>query len=237
MLYLIGTGISFDLTLGAVEALKGCDEAYLERYTNPIPDERIKALERIIGKRIILLGRDKVESDFLVEKAVKSRVALLASGDPLTATTHITLLMDARKKGIDTSVFHNSSIYTAAPGKAGLQIYRFGRTATLVNPRPRYNPTSSLDVIRQNLSLNMHTLVLLDTEPQPMEARAALDMLSEFGSAVVLSRIGEKDEKVSYGKIADLKNAELGKPPFAIIVPAKLHPVEEEFISSLEAGK
>lgn len=237
MLSLVGTGISFDLTLGAAEELRGCDEVYLERYTNPISDERIAALERVIGKKVTVIGRDKVESDFLVEKASKSRVALLASGDPLTATTHITLLMDARKKGVETKVFHNSSIYTAAPGKAGLQIYRFGKTATLVNPRPKYKPTSSLDIIRQNLSLNMHTLVLLDTEPQPMEAGTALEMLSEFGSAVVLSRLGEADEKVTYGKITDLKKAELGKPPFAIIIPAKLHPVEEEFVASLEAGK
>jgi len=234
MLCLIGTGISFDLTLGAVEELKKCDEVYLERYTNPISDERIAALERIIGKKVIVIGRDKVESDFLVGRAMEKRVALLASGDPLTATTHITLLMDAKKKGVEAKVFHSSSIYTAAPGKAGLQIYRFGRTATLVNPRPKYKPISSLDVIRQNLSLNMHTLVLLDTEPQPMEARAALEMLSEFGSAVVLSRLGEEDEKVSYGKIADLKNAELGKPPFAIIIPAKLHPVEEEYLELLK---
>ena len=235
MLYLVGTGISFDLTVGALEELKGCDEVYLEKYTNPIPDDRIAALERAIGRKISVIGREAVEGDFLVKRAEKAEVALLASGDPLTATTHITLIIDAKKKGIGTRIIHNSSVYTAAAGKAGLQIYRFGKTATLVNPKPGYRPTSSLDVIRQNLSLNMHTLVLLDTEPEPMEAGEALAMLSEFGSAVVLSRLGEKDEKITYGSITTLKNAakSLGKPPFPIIIPAKLHPLEEEYLAML----
>ncbi len=233
MLYLIGTGISFDLTLGAVEALRSCDEVYLERYTNPIADAHASGLERLLGRKITIIGRDKVESSFLVGRAAECDVALLASGDPLTATTHVTLLLDARKKGIRTKVFHNSSVYAAAPGKAGLQMYKFGRTATLVNPRPGYKPTSSLDVIRQNLSVGMHSLVLLDTEPAPMEAQYALGMLSEFGHAVVLSRLGEEDEKVSYGRISELEGAELGKAPFCIIIPAKLHPVEEEYLETL----
>ena len=67
-----------------------------------------------------------------------------------------------------------------------------------------------------------------------MEAKAALGMLSEFGEAVVLSRAGYDDEKISYGKISGLKTKELGKPPFAVIVPAKLHPVEQEFLEQLE---
>ena len=236
MFYLIGTGIAFDITLSAFEALKKCNEIYVEMYTNPIEQAQLEALEKLIGKHINVLKREQVESNFLIERSAKpnSNIALLASGDPLTATTHITLVMDARKRGIDVRVIHNSSIYTAAPGKAGLQIYRFGKTATLVNPRPNYKPTSSLDVIRNNQKNNMHTLVLLDTEPKPMEAKTALEILSEFEMAVVLSRLGENDERVTYGKIEELKKRDdLGKPPFAIIIPAKLHVVEEEYLSCL----
>jgi len=237
MLYLIGTGISSDLTVKSVEELKSCDEVYLEKYTNPMIGERVAEIQQLIGKKIVVLEREKVESNFLVQRAEKAKVALLSSGDPLTATTHIALLVDARKKGIETKVFHNSSVYTAAPGKAGLQIYRFGRTATLVNPRPNYAPTSSLEIIRQNLSLNMHSLVLLDTEPRPMEAIAALEMLSEFKNAVVLSRLGEDDEQISYGQIAELEKKALGSVPFTIIIPAKLHPVEEEHLDLINKNK
>ncbi|MBI2079816.1 diphthine synthase [Candidatus Micrarchaeota archaeon] len=232
-LTLIGTGINFDLTLSAIEELKKCDEIYIETYTNLIEQERIAQLEKLINKKIKVLPRSEVESDFLVKRARTAKIALLASGDPLTATTHITLILDAKKAGIGVNTIHNSSIYTVAAGKSGLQIYRFGKTATLVNPRPNYAPSSSLEIVRQNQKLNLHSLVLLDTEPKPMEAKVALEMLKEFKFAVVLSRLGEKDEGISYGKVVDLPKNEkkLGKSPFTIIIPApKLHPLEEEFL-------
>jgi len=232
MLYLIGTGISMDLTLEGLSALKKCEEVYLEVYTNPALKEKISEIEKKINKKVNIIERKEVESDFLIRKAKEKDVTLLSSGDPLTATTHIALILDARKNNVDVKVIHNSSIYTVGPGKTGLQIYRFGRTATLVNPRPNYKPTSSLDVIRTNRSMNMHTLVLLDTEPQPMDTKTALQMLSEFEEAIVLSRLGEKDEKITYGKIEDLKKEDLGKPPFSIIIPAKLHPIEEECLKA-----
>lgn len=233
-LILIGTGVSFDLTLAGLEALKSCDEAYIETYTNPIDEAKIRALELTCGKKITLLARERMESPFLADRARTAKVCILASGDPLTATTHVTLVMEARQKGVKIDVIHNSSIYSAAPARAGLQIYRFGRTASLVNPRPNYKPTSALDVIRENQARNAHSLVLLDTEPQPMEAKAALEMLAEFDRAVVLSRVGLPDEKITYGKVKELKEKNLGKPPFTVIVPAKLHPVEEEFLEMLK---
>ena len=232
-LYLIGTGVAFDLTQAGIEALKACDEAFIETYTNPISREKIAALERLVGKPIVELMRENLESSFLIERAKASKVCMLASGDPLTATTHITLVLEAKQKGIPVKVIHNSSIHSVAPARAGLQIYRFGKTASLVNPRPNYKPLSSLDIIRENLQRGLHTLVLLDTEPKPMEAIAALDMLSEFGSAVVLSRVGEEDEKVTYGKVAELKKEDLGRTPFCVIVPATLHAVEKEYLDDL----
>ena len=232
-LILIGTGVSFDLTLSAIEAIKGADEVYIETYTNPVGEGKIASLGKLAGKEVKTLPRDNVESSFLVEKAADSDVCLLASGDPLTATTHVTLLMDAKKKGIAVRTIHNSSIYTAAPGMAGLQIYRFGKTASLVNPRPNYKPTSSLEIIRRNLENDMHSLVLLDTEPEPMEAGVALEMLTEFDSAIVLSCVGEADARITYGRISELKRKDLGKVPFAIIIPAKLHPTEEEFLAQI----
>lgn len=232
-LILVGAGISFDLTQSGLDALKKCDEAYIEAYTNPVDETKIKELEQKLERKIPVLARKDVESSFLVSKAESSEVCLLVSGDPLTATTHVSLLLEARQKGISTTIIHNSSIYSAGPARAGLQIYRFGKTATLVNPRPNYSPTSSLDVIRKNLEMDMHSLVLLDTEPEPMDAKAALEMLSEFDFAVVLSCLGGVNEKISYGKIKELKEIELGRPPFTVIIPAKLHPVEEEFLETL----
>lgn len=233
-LILVGTGVAFDLTISGIQALKDCDEAYMETYTNPVEGSRVKELEGRMGKEIVRLQRSEVEGPFLVEKAKSAAVCLLSSGDPLTATTHVSLVMEARQKGIEVRVIHNSSIYSAAPGRSGLQMYRFGKTASLVNPRPNYKPTSSLEVIHKNLGMDMHTLVLLDTEPQPMEAKVALEMLSGFDAAVVLSRVGCGDEKIAYGKIEELKEKDLGRPPFSVIIPASLHPMEKEFLEMLQ---
>lgn len=232
MLYLIGAGISGDLTLEGVEALKKAEEIYIEVYTNPPLADKITEIEKFTGKELMKVDRKEVESDFLLGYAKEKNIALISGGDPLTATTHIVLVMECKKKNIPVEIIHNSSIYTAAAGKSGLQIYRFGKTASLVNPRPNYKPTSSLDIIRANLKADMHSLVLLDTEPQPMDAKAALEILSEFGMAIVLSRLGEKDEKISYGEVDDLKKKDLGKPPFSVIIPAKLHPIEEEYLGA-----
>ncbi len=237
-LTLIGTGISFDLTISAIDALKKCDEIYLETYTNLIEDEKIASLEELIDKKITKLERKDVESRFLVNKAKTSHVALLVSGDPLIATTHVSLVIDAKKAKMPVKIIHNSSIYTAATGKTGLQMYKFGKTCSIPNPRPNYNPTSWFDIIKQNLANDAHTLVLLDTEPQPMDAKIALELLEKVDKnsilkdkkIAVLSRIGEKDEKISYNETDKLAKSNLGKPPFAIIVPAKFHPIEKEFL-------
>ena len=230
MLVLVGSGINGDLTLGGIDEMKKCDAVYAEIYTNPPLKEKLPGIESMIGKKITELGREKVESDFLVLEAVDKKIALISSGDPLTATTHVVLVMECRKKNIPVRVVHASSIYTVAPAKAGLQIYRFGRTVTLVNPRENYKPTSPLEGIRENLKMNMHTLVLLDTEPEPMDAKNALKTLSEFENAVVLSRLGEEDEQITFGSIPGLLGKDLGKPPFTLIIPAKLHVVEEEYL-------
>jgi len=232
MLLLVGTGVNNDITIGALEELKRCEKVYAEVYTNPMIREFLPQLEKMIGKRITELQRDKVESSFLITEAINKRIALVVGGDPLTATTHIVFVSECRKRNIPVKVIHNSSIYSVAPARAGLQIYRFGKTATLVNPRENYNPTSSLDIIRENLSRNLHTLVLLDTEPQPMKIEIALEKLSEFERAVVLSRVASEDETITYGNIKELlKHAkDLGEPPFTIIIPAKLHIVEEEYL-------
>ncbi len=241
MLILIGTGISFDLTLSAIDALKECDEIYIETYTNLIETKKIAKLGKSINKKIVSLERSQVESKFLIERAKSAKVALLVSGDPLIATTHIALIIDAKKAKIETKVIHNSSIFSAAAGKAGLQIYKFGKTASIPNPRLNYNPTSWFDIIKENLDRRAHTLVLLDTEPQPMDAKIALEVIEKNdknGSlknrkVMALSRIGEVDEKISYGEIDKLKSASLGKPPFVLIIPGKLHMVEEEYLDNL----
>src|SRR3990167_2030083 len=110
-LSIIGTGVSFDLTLQGIEQLKKCDEIYIEGYTLPIDSEKISSLEKLINKKITKLERKDVESLFLIKRAKTADTALLVGGDPLSATTHVSLVIDARNANIPLNIIHNSSIF------------------------------------------------------------------------------------------------------------------------------
>lgn len=231
MLILVGLGVCGDITKEGLEVVKKADIVYAEFYTLPFPKDTRDALLRKY-KPTVLERRD-VESNRLINEAKNKNVVLLVGGDPLTATTHISLINEAEKIGIPTRIIHNSSIITVAAGITGLQIYKFGRIATLVNHRENYKPMSALNIISENKRLGMHTLVLLDTEPEPLDIKNALNMLREFGNCVIISQGGCKHQKVYYGNIDTLlKNThKLGNPPFCIVIPGKLHFLEEECLN------
>ena len=230
MLYLIGLGVCGDITENGLKIVKESDEVYLETYTLPFPEEIVKKIVEKFNPKTA--DRKTVESDYLVNLAETKNVVLLVGGDPLTATTHIALVDGCISKNVPYRVIHNSSIVTAV-GITGLQIYKFGRIVTLVNPRENYKPTSYIEQIEKNLSLGMHTLVLLDTEPKPMDIKTAVNLLkkvNEIDKIVVLSRIGCESQKIVYGKLDNIGSVDVGKPPYAIIIPGKMHVFERECI-------
>ncbi len=243
MISLVGLGVAYDITEQGMDELKDCDFAFCEIHTMPVPRKYVEKLEKESGKKIDIIERDKVEGNFLIEKAKTGKVCLLCGGDPLAATTHISLLIDAKKSGIETRVVHNSSIFSAAAGKSGLQTYRFGKTVTVSFWRKNYEPTSPLLLIEKNLEAKMHTLVLMDLDKELglMNAKLGLEILGKMEKkedkkvlpekVVVLSGIGYQDEKVSYGEISELMGVDLGEAPFVLIVPAELHDMEKEYLS------
>lgn len=245
MIALVGLGVAQDITAEGMRVLKECDFVFCETHTMPVPEEYIRTLEAESGKPIGIIGRGEVEGDFLIGKAKEGSVCLLCGGDPLTATTHISILIDAKEAGVETKVVHNSSIFSAAAGKSGLQPYKFGKTVTVSFWRENYEPTSPLLLIGKNIAAGMHTLVLMDLDRELglMDAKLGLELLQKMekregkdvlpGKVVVLSRVGYPDEKISYGKVEELVDADLGNAPFCIVVPAELHEVENEYLSLL----
>ena len=96
-------------------------------------------------------------------KLAKDRdVAVLISGDPLIATTHKILFIEARKLGIRVEIVHAASIASAAIGESGLDFYRFGKVCTHTKWHEHYTPVSFYETIRTNMQNNEHSLVLLD---------------------------------------------------------------------------
>jgi len=244
MMYLIGLGIGErGISLEGLERAKECDILYLEAYTSILPD--VKMLEGQLGKKIIPLSREEIEEkNVVLENANKNRVGLLVGGDPMCATTHTELFLEAKKRGIPVAVVHSSSIFSAV-GASGLQPYKFGRAASIPYPEKNFFTESPYLALKDNLSLGLHTLLLLDikaAEQRYMSANEGLEVMLELEKkrkeniftkdtrAVVLARVGWKTQKIAYGTASSLLGGEFGAPPHALIVPGKLHFLEEEIL-------
>ncbi|MFH1404039.1 MAG: diphthine synthase [Candidatus Altiarchaeota archaeon] len=243
MLYLVGLGLhdEGDLSLKGLDALRKCGKVYLESYTSKFKGS-LERLSELAGKEIMVLGRSGVEEDAVfIEEALEGDVCLLVCGDPMAATTHADLVLRARRKGVEVRVIHSSSIFSAI-GECGLQLYKFGRTTTLAYPDGDYFPMSPYDVIRGNMESGLHTLVLLDVrsdEDRFMSVNEAVGLLlrmegekkegvvTEDSMCLGVARLGG-DAVIRYGKAGDLLNVDFRGPPHVLIIPGRLHFMEEE---------
>ena len=189
-LFLIGMGpggIS-NMTEGAITVAKAADYRRYEAYTALWSEEDLSQLEGKIGP-IERIMRPEVEKPVeLLELASSSSVALLVVGDPLQATTHVDLQLQAAEAGVPCSVIHGISITGIVTGAIGLSNYKFGRQTTLTYPYDGgWIATSPLEVIGMNRAQGLHTLAFLDLDPtgagigdqRPMQPKdAARSLLS-----------------------------------------------------------
>ena len=151
----------------ALTTLRNCDEIFAEFYTSKLNDAQPKDLEAFIGKKLTILKRaDVEEKNIIVSAARTKKVAFIAAGDPMSATTHLDLRLRAMKENIHTDVINGVSIFTACAAALGLQPYKFGRTVTIPFPEPNFLPSSPYDNILENYSRGLHTLILLDIKQE-----------------------------------------------------------------------
>lgn len=161
----MGPGSVGAMTLEAVEAASAATHRRYEAYTALWPDEELKLLEQTIGPIERVMRPEVEQPEDLFALASTSLVALLVVGDPLQATTHVDLQLQAVEAGIDCRVFHGISITTLVTGAIGLSNYRFGRQTTLTYPYGGWVATSPLETIILNRFTGLHTLALLDLDP------------------------------------------------------------------------
>lgn len=251
-LYLIGLGLGddMDLTLRGIEAAKQCEKIYLEGYTSLHPESDKEKLEKRIGKKMLLADRTKVEqqAEELLHAAKRGNAALLVVGDPLFATTHTDLIMRARSAGIATEIVHNASVFTAV-AQTGLQPYKFGKITSIPFPEKNFQPTSAYEILKQNLSIDAHTLFLLDLRPAEKKfltiaqacelllkivAERKEKIISKDTPAVGCARLGSATRQIVFSTLGKLQKVDFGDAPFCLIVPAKLHFAEEEFLTQFK---
>ena len=244
----VGLGLKLkDVTLEALETLKNADTVFLDTYTSISPDINISSLRSLIGKDVIPLRRRDIEDEnaakIFNELSRGKNVAFAVIGDPFIATTHMALLLEAIRRNIEVKVIHGLTIYTVAISYSGLMVYKFGRCATIVYPKEGIFYDYFYDVIKENLKLGLHTLLLLELDVDNkvfMTANDALKLMleaeekrregviSEEMMVLVIARAGFPTQKYVYGKIASLIKEDFGPPPHTIIVPGRLHYIEED---------
>ncbi|MBN2421249.1 diphthine synthase [Candidatus Woesearchaeota archaeon] len=253
MLYVIGIGLNDekDITVKGLEAVKKSDEIFLEVYTSKlqIPFE---TLENFYGKKIIKATRTMVEqdSDRILEKAKDGNVSFLVIGDALSATTHTDLILRAKEKKIQVQVINNASVLNAV-GITGLQLYKFGKTTSIPFEEGNFFPETPYDVLKDNLSMGYHTLLLLDLRPfedkymkvsdairhlLKIELKRNEKIFTENREVIGIARLGSEKSVIAYGKAKDLLKVNFGEAPHCLIVPGKIHFVEEEFLKMYKVG-
>ncbi|KAH6635019.1 tetrapyrrole methylase [Chaetomium sp. MPI-SDFR-AT-0129] len=240
MLYLVGLGLSdeTDITVKGLEVVKKASRVYLEAYTSILLVDK-SVLETYYGRPVIVADREMVESDSdaILHDAQNVDVAFLVVGDPFGATTHTDIVLRARELQIPVRTVPNASIMSGI-GAAGLQLYNFGQTVSMVFFTDNWRPASFYDRIKENRDIGLHTLVLLDikVKEQSLEnmargrkiyepprymsvgtcAQQMLEIEEEKGLgaygpeslAIGAARVGGKTEKFVAGTLKELCDAD-----------------------------
>lgn len=234
----MGPGQIGSMTIEARNAAKSADFRRYEAYTALWPADELTKLEEDIGD-IEMVMRPEVESPTeLLDLAKNHLVALLIVGDPLQATTHVDIQLQALEAGINCMVFHGISITTLVTGAVGLSNYRFGRQTTITYPYGGWVATSPLEVIAVNLFQNQHTLALLDLDPtgagtgkqvpmQPKDAYDSLGLMKEKLSSTI-SDMSEESTFDSMKKLAFKEFVANGLDSIKVVLCADMGTKEEK---------
>jgi diphthine synthase len=245
-LVFVGLGLNDEkgISLSGLEETKTADCVFMESYTSLMPEFNLPRFEELCGKHVHLISRRDLEEEngtVILQAAEKGKVVFLVPGDPFIATTHVTLRIDAEKRGVKTRIVHGASIISAIISLSGLHNYKFGKTVTV--PFPENFSETPYNVIAQNKKLGLHTLCLLDlkaAEKQFLSIKQAVALLSEIekkkkqgvitpdAPAAGIARAGSKNPTLKADFVKDIANFDFGKPPYSLIFPGEMHFMEIE---------
>ncbi|AEA47506.1 diphthine synthase [Archaeoglobus veneficus] len=244
MLTFIGMGLwdEKDISLKGLEEAKKADVVCVEFYTSRLMGTSLERIEELLGRKIRVLERSDLEenSGALIEEAKTKNVAILVPGDPMVATTHSALRLEAEQKGVKTRIIHGASISSAVCGLTGLHNYRFGKSATVSYPYGKPSATP-VNVVHANWSVDAHTLLYLDLHPEPMLISQAVEILRSAGLedcfAVGIARAGSDEPVVKCDTLEKLKNHEFGEGLHIMVILAEtLHFMEYECLRAFASA-
>jgi diphthine synthase len=253
MLWFVGIGINGyrGLSIAALDVLRKCDIVYIERFTGVLTEVDLEGLNSLLEMHTIPVQRWFVEDGRdLLEAARTKDVALVTYGDPLIATTYSELRSRATKNSIKTAILHSASGIASIIGESGLHVYKFGRMVTMTSEL--HSAVTVYNTIFQNLLAGSHTLILTEynhndesKEPFFLDPSSVFKMLldaerahkqevfSDDTFAVVASRVGMQDQKITSGKVKSLMKLEFGIGPHSVIITGALHFTETQALASV----
>jgi len=231
--YLIGLGLNENsISQEGLEAVRESDKVYLEYYTVDFP-YLVHELEEKLGKKVAVLNREKVEGEDFVLDAKKKNITLLVYGAPLSATTHYSLILKCIKESIPHKIIYAGSIFDAV-AESGLQQYKFGKVASMPAWKHNYQPDSFGEIIKENIGIGAHTLILvdigLDFQDALRQLKEVLDkkeITLEEDRLIVCSHLGTESRKILHANFENLIEQNI-KPPYCFIIPSKMHFMESE---------
>ena len=240
----VGLGLNDEksLTIEGLEKARNADAVFAEFYTNLMPRLDREKLENLLGKKIVALSRVQLEDEGareIINEARTRKVVFLVPGDPMIATTHISVRLELSKRGIPSSIVHAPSIASAVCGAIGLQSYKFGKSVTL--PMEPKVPRSVLETLEENKERGLHTLLLLDvrsSEAGQLTIGGAIAKLTaeepslEHWIGIGVARVGSPDQFLLCGGFGALRHAEFGNVPHCLVIPGRLHFMETESLKS-----
>ena len=253
MLTFVGLGLYDErsVTVAGRDAIAQADRVFAEFYTSRLVGTDLESLQEFHDTDIEVRDRAGIERDPepILDAAEDNHIAFLTAGDTMVSTTHTDLRLRAEGRGIDTRVVHGTTAQTAAGSLTGLQNYRFGKATTLPFEDAHGGdgvPDSVVDTIADNRERDLHTLVYLDikvddphwddSDDTYMTADHAAELLAtEFPDTlgVVVARAGSPNPTMAAGSLESLATRDFGGPLHLLVIPADLHPVEEEALEAL----
>ncbi len=257
MLRVIGLGLSIDLLpIGNLLKLLKCDKILFDTYTNIWFSEGVDLFKilGVAGIEVVYASRRELEGraiDAIVEDAKGRDICIATPGDPLIATTHSAIVIEALKRGIPVEVAPSSSILNIGISMSCLQVYRFGRIATIVKPKNGVVYEYPLQIVKLNRLQDLHTMLLLEMDIESgyfMTPKEAIELLisiqMKWGEEVigmndiviVLQAITSSRSRIYVETVNSIIGNEnkFKEPPYTIIIPAKrLHPIEKECLDNI----
>jgi len=250
-LVFIGLGLHDErgISLQGLEETKTADYAFVELYTSILPHFSTKRFESLVNKQVHVVSRRDLEEEngaIILNAAEEAKTVFLIPGDPFIATTHVSLRIEAEKRGIKTRIVHGASVISAIIGLSGLHNYKFGKTVTI--PFPENSSETPYNVIAQNKKRGLHTLCLLDLkvdEKRFLSVNEALTLLLKIEQkrkegivtpetvAVCVARAGSNAPTLKADFIKELVKHDFGDPPQSLIFPGDLHFMEADALVAL----